>query len=124
MTSSAYRIVQEALTNTLAARAGDQGLGDGSGRRTGRLELDVSDDGIGSEGSAAVGSGRGLAGMRERAAMLGGTVDAGPLPDGGFRVRARLPLEAGRRVTAYRVLLATIRRWSGRLPHDPRCGGH
>ena len=40
------------------------------------------------------GGGRGIAGMRERATMLGGTLDAGPLPDGGFRVHARLPLEA------------------------------
>ena len=43
---------------------------------------------------SADGSGRGIAGMRERATMLGGTLEAGPLPDGGFRVHARLPLEA------------------------------
>src|SRR3954470_1617034 len=86
---SAYRIVQEALTNTLrhagasraevVVRAGE-----------GMLELDMRDDGRG--GGFADGSGRGIAGMRERAALLGGTLDAGPMPEGGFRVHARLPL--------------------------------
>ena len=90
---AAYRIVQEALTNTLrhahATRASV------TIREVGRaLELDVSDDGTG--GSDGAVPGRGLAGMRERAAMLGGTLDAGPRPDGGFRVRARLPLEPAR----------------------------
>ncbi len=87
---SAYRIVQEALTNTLrhahATRASVTIREVG-----GALELDVSDDGTGVVGPS--GAGRGPAGMRERAAMLGGTLDAGPLPDGGFRVHARLPLE-------------------------------
>ena len=90
---SAYRIVQEALTNTLrhahATRASVTIREVG-----GALELDVSDDGTGFD--AGSGAGRGLAGMRERAAMLGGTLDAGPLPDGGFQVRARLPLEPAR----------------------------
>ena len=93
---SAYRIVQEALTNTLrhahATRASVTIRQVG-----GALELDVSDDGTGAADRAGPsGAGRGLAGMRERAAMLGGTLDAGPLPDGGFRVRARLPLEPAR----------------------------
>jgi signal transduction histidine kinase len=83
---SAYRIVQEALTNTLrhahATRAEVLVRND-----SGVLDLEVVDDGRG-----GVGVGRGIAGMRERAALLGGTVDAGPLPDGGFRVHARLPL--------------------------------
>jgi signal transduction histidine kinase len=61
----------------------------------GMLELDVLDDGHGGLEPGAD-PGRGIAGMRERAAMLGGTLDAGPLPDGGFRVHARLPLEASR----------------------------
>jgi signal transduction histidine kinase len=86
---SAYRIVQEALTNTLrhasASRAAvlvraDEGV----------LDIDVRDDGRG--GAFADGAGRGIAGMRERAALLGGTLDAGPIPHGGFRVHARLPL--------------------------------
>jgi signal transduction histidine kinase len=60
----------------------------------GMLELEVLDDGRGGAASPEDGAGRGIAGMRERTAMLGGTLDAGPLPDGGFRVHARLPLEA------------------------------
>ncbi|OKI33236.1 two-component sensor histidine kinase [Saccharothrix sp. CB00851] len=84
---SAYRIVQEALTNTLrhahASRADVVVRND-----SGVLELEVRDDGRG----GVAGFGRGITGMRERAALLGGTVDAGPLPEGGFRVRARLPL--------------------------------
>ncbi|WP_202918963.1 sensor histidine kinase [Saccharothrix deserti] len=84
---SAYRIVQEALTNTLrhaqASRAEVLVRND-----SGVLDLEVRDDGRG----GVAGFGRGITGMRERAALLGGTVDAGPLPDGGFRVHARLPL--------------------------------
>jgi signal transduction histidine kinase len=90
---SAYRIVQEALTNTLrhgGARHAEVTLRAGAGM----LELDVRDDGHGGAGASTEGSGRGIAGMRERAAMLGGTLEAGPLPEGGFRVHARLPLEA------------------------------
>ena len=86
---SAYRIVQEALTNTLkhadASRA-EVGL-----RRTeSALELEILDDGVG-QGNGD-GSGQGLIGMRERAALVGGELDAGPRPGGGFRVHARLPL--------------------------------
>jgi signal transduction histidine kinase len=91
---SAYRIVQEALTNTLRhAGASRAEVTVRSG--PGMLELDVLDDGHGGLEPGAD-AGRGIAGMRERAAMLGGTLDAGPLPDGGFRVHARLPLEASR----------------------------
>jgi signal transduction histidine kinase len=87
---SAYRIVQEALTNVLKhARASRVEVvvryaGD-------RLELDVEDDGRG--GDEHPGDGHGLAGMRERAAVFGGELTAGPLPGRGFRVRARLPIE-------------------------------
>jgi signal transduction histidine kinase len=88
---SAYRIVQEALTNTVrhasAARA------EITVRVRGEtLELDVRDDGRGTGARATAGAGRGVTGMRERAALLGGTLDAGPLPAGGYGVRARLPL--------------------------------
>jgi signal transduction histidine kinase len=89
---SAYRIVQESLTNTLrhsqATRA----------RVTvrcapGSVRLEISDDGPARPPGRVDGSGRrGIVGMRERARLLGGTLDAGPLPDGGFRVRADLPL--------------------------------
>jgi signal transduction histidine kinase len=86
---SAYRIVQEALTNTLRhARASRAEVTVRAAE--GALELDVRDDGRG--GAFDDGAGRGIAGMRERAALLGGTLDAGPLPQGGFRVHARLPL--------------------------------
>ncbi len=86
---SAYRIVQEALTNTLrhaSARRAEVEVR----AHDGVLELDVRDDGRG--GGFADGAGRGIAGMRERAALLGGTLEAGSRPDGGFRVHARLPL--------------------------------
>jgi signal transduction histidine kinase len=89
----AYRIVQEALTNTLR-HAGATRASVLVRQVGGALELDVRDDGRGGPVPAATG-GRGLAGMRERAVALGGTLDAGPLPDGGFGVRARLPLPAG-----------------------------
>lgn len=91
----AYRIVQEALTNTLrhsGAEHVEVTLWSGEGV----LEVDVLDDGRGGEPPAPNGDGRGIAGMRERAAMLGGTLEAGPDPAGGFRVHAQLPLEAAR----------------------------
>ncbi len=54
----------------------------------------VDDDGPGGAAPAAIsGGGSGIAGMRERTAALGGQLDAGPRPGGGFRVRARLPVE-------------------------------
>ncbi|MFJ6850806.1 sensor histidine kinase [Streptomyces sp. NPDC091271] len=91
---AAFRIVQEALTNVVRH----------SGSRTARvriaygrehLGLLVDDEGP-ATGDDAGGSGNGLIGMRERAAALGGTIDAGPRPDGGFRVTAELPLRPGR----------------------------
>lgn len=87
---AAFRIVQEALTNVIkhsAAREARILLDHGPGV----LEIVVDDDGPASADDGS-GGGNGLAGMRERAAVLGGRVDAGPRPDGGFRVRARLPL--------------------------------
>jgi signal transduction histidine kinase len=93
---SAYRIVQEALTNTLR-HAGATRAEITVRSADGALELDVVDDGRGGGAASTQGGGRGIAGMRERAAMLGGTLEAGPLPDGGgFRVHARLPLETAR----------------------------
>ncbi|MFJ9942680.1 sensor histidine kinase [Streptomyces erythrochromogenes] len=88
---AAFRILQEALTNVVRH----------SGARTARillgwrphlLELRVDDDGPAS-GGASEGGGSGLVGMRERAAALGGAVEAGPREDGGFRVTATLPLK-------------------------------
>jgi signal transduction histidine kinase len=92
---SAYRIVQEALTNTVRhARATRAEVTVRYGADA--VEVDVRDDGRAAPGSAANGGGHGLAGMRERASLLGGTLEAGPLPGGGYRVHARLPLEPAR----------------------------
>ena len=90
---SAYRIVQEALTNSLKHASG------GRARvtvayETGALVIAVDDErGPGQPAAVeAVHEGRGLMGMRERAAMLRGTLDARPTP-AGFQVTARLPIE-------------------------------
>jgi signal transduction histidine kinase len=60
------------------------------------LTVQVEDDGHGPPALAAPGTGKGVLGMRERVAALGGDLEAGPRPGGGFRVRARFPLEDGR----------------------------
>ena len=89
---SAYRIVQEALTNTLRhARATRAEVTLSYGPDL--LEVDVTDDGRVTPVNGEVVAGHGLVGMRERAALLGGTLEAGPLPQGGYRVHARLPVE-------------------------------
>jgi signal transduction histidine kinase len=88
---SAYRVVQEALTNALKhAGAARASVRVAYGRDL--LEVEVSDDGTGT-GNGHVG-GHGLAGMRERVAVFGGEFAAGPRPEGGYAVRALLPLEA------------------------------
>jgi signal transduction histidine kinase len=89
---SAYRIVQEGLTNAL------KHAGPASAEVVVRygprdLELEVRDDGRG-RGSGSNGGGHGLLGMRERVALYGGELAAGPRPGGGFALTARLPLEA------------------------------
>jgi signal transduction histidine kinase len=89
---SAYRIVQEALTNTLRhARATRAEVTVRYAEDA--IEVDVRDDGRGASAEIRDGGGHGLIGMRERASLLGGTLEAGPLPNGGYRVHARLPLE-------------------------------
>jgi signal transduction histidine kinase len=93
---SAYRIVQEALTNTLKhARATAAVVI--LRYRSGELEVEVNDDGAGgnSDSGGNGGSARGLIGMRERATIYGGDLVAGPRPGGGFEVRARFPLRPG-----------------------------
>src|SRR6266542_4385399 len=92
MDLSAYRIVQEALTNAV------RHAGPGTARVLIRygdddLRLEVRDDGLG--GRPGNGAGHGLIGMRERVNLFGGELDAGPRPDGGFAVAARLPLPSG-----------------------------
>ncbi|MFE6891327.1 sensor histidine kinase [Streptomyces sp. NPDC057694] len=87
---AAYRIVQEALTNTHKhARASLTEVTLTYGERT--LEIEVADDGHGTA-KQGPGTGHGLIGMRERATAFGGTLTAGPAPHGGFHVHARLPL--------------------------------
>ncbi|WP_107416314.1 sensor histidine kinase [Streptomyces sp. CdTB01] len=88
---AAFRIVQEALTNVVR-HSGSRHARVRVGHDTGTLRLRIDDDGP-ATGADAGGSGNGLAGMRERAAALGGTIEAGPRPDGGYRVLAVLPLK-------------------------------
>ena len=97
---SAYRIVQEALTNSLKhAGPATASIRLCYGREV--LEVQVWDDGLGGPGTAPAGNGRpagdghGLIGMRERVALFGGTLEVGARSGGGFGVAARLPLDAG-----------------------------
>jgi signal transduction histidine kinase len=94
---AAFRIVQEALTNVMRH----------SGQTTSSVHVTCNeqvltlriDNEVGKEGSRdGIGLGQGILGMQERATALGGVVEAGPRPDGGFRVFARLPLD-GRPLT-------------------------
>ncbi|MDX2705581.1 sensor histidine kinase [Streptomyces sp. PA03-6a] len=94
---AAFRIVQEALTNVIR-HSGSRTARVHVTRRRDAVELRVDDDGPATttaDHAPDSGGGNGLLGMRERAAALGGTVEAGPRADGGFRVMARLPLAAG-----------------------------
>jgi signal transduction histidine kinase len=95
---SAYRIVQEALTNVVK-HAGPAHAQVVVGYRDHEVTVEVTDDGRGAVTSVSdgrVGTGHGLIGMRERVAVFGGDLEAGPRPAGGFRVAARLPLAAER----------------------------
>ena len=100
MELSAFRIVQEALTNVIKhAGAAHAEVLVRYGER--EVELTVSDDGRGAAAAlgterGAAGSGHGLVGMRERVALFDGELTAGPRPGGGYQVRARLPLEVPR----------------------------
>ncbi|MGW4497553.1 sensor histidine kinase [Micromonospora sp. NPDC004336] len=87
--STAYRLVQEALTNVLR-HAGATAVEIDVVRRPDSVAVAVRDDGRGRRGDSPYG--HGLGGIRERAALLGGTVAAGNRPGGGFEVRAELPL--------------------------------
>ncbi|MGC5567310.1 sensor histidine kinase [Streptomyces sp. FR-108] len=91
---AAFRIVQEALTNVVR-HSGSRHARVRVERTGGALRLRIDDDGP-ATGEEAGGSGNGLAGMRERAAALGGTIEAGPREGGGFRVLAVLPLKKSR----------------------------
>ncbi|MET8153146.1 sensor histidine kinase [Actinoplanes sp. NPDC049668] len=86
---AAYRIVQESLTNVLR-HAGTASASVSVARTDEDVTVSISDTGRG--GPAAVTPGHGLAGMRERVAALGGSLTAGPRPEGGFAVLATLPV--------------------------------
>jgi signal transduction histidine kinase len=95
---TAYRIVQEALTNTRKHGGPNAGASVRLVYFDDGLGLLVEDDGKGAphelyEEGGADGRGHGLIGMRERIGMVGGTLDAGPRPGGGFRISALLPLK-------------------------------
>jgi signal transduction histidine kinase len=90
---AAYRIVQESLTNVVR-HAGRVAATVGLQHDGGYLYVDVVNEGGPAPTVFSDGTGAGLAGMRERAAALGGTLDAGPRAGGGFAVRARLPVAA------------------------------
>lgn len=84
----AYRVVQEGLTNAVKHAPGSP-TAVRVRHRAGDITVEVGTEG--SPASALPGSGRGLAGLRERVHLLGGDFDAGPRPGGGFTVRARIP---------------------------------
>jgi signal transduction histidine kinase len=94
---AAYRVVQEGLTNVL--RHAGQASASVAAHWGDLLELTVTDDGqgtgqAGQDDVRGAGHGRGLLGLRERLALYGGELEAGPRPDGGWRMRAVLPLTA------------------------------
>jgi signal transduction histidine kinase len=87
---SAYRVVQEGLTNVIK-HAGPASAVVTVRYAPGEVVVGVSDDGRGVAAAASDNGGHGLAGMRERVAVWGGTLEAGPVPGGGYRVVAHLP---------------------------------
>jgi signal transduction histidine kinase len=86
----AYRIVQEALTNALKHGGPDAAVQVSVVEADGHLDIAVTNAGTAEHPQP--GSGQGIIGMRERAILLGGTFQAGPRPEGGFRVMARFPI--------------------------------
>ena len=94
---AAFRVVQEALTNVIK-HAGKPQTSVRLGYHDGDLVVEVSDAGrpikaAGPPLGTTAGTGRGLLGLRERTALYGGELEAGPQPDGGWRVRARIPVD-------------------------------
>lgn len=89
---SAFRIVQESLTNALKHGGSEVSATVEVNHGADCLDLLITDDGRGARTHPDNGSGQGLVGMRERVAMLQGELTAGPLPAGGFRVHASLPI--------------------------------
>jgi signal transduction histidine kinase len=89
---SAYRIAQEALTNVTKHASGARTWVD-IGHGADELTVTVTDAGSSIPARPGSGGGLGIPGMQERAELLGGTLNAGPSPDGGFIVSARLPVQ-------------------------------
>jgi signal transduction histidine kinase len=89
---SAYRIVQEALSNA-RKHAGDTSATVRVAYQPDLLLLDITNQ-PGTSTSAQVNGGHGIIGMRERAALFGGSLKAGPQPCGGYKVQAAIPLPA------------------------------
>jgi signal transduction histidine kinase len=90
---AAFRIIQEAVTNVVRHAGTDQ-CRVSIDQHDGELSIEVTDGGRGGD---PAGTGYGITGMRERAALLGGDLSAEPRPGGGFRVAARLPVPAAAR---------------------------
>lgn len=86
-----FRIVQESLTNVLR-HAGEAHARVAVDYQPDAIEIEVTDDGSARPGTPPGPGGNGIAGMRERSAAVGGTLEVGARAEGGFRVRARLPL--------------------------------
>jgi signal transduction histidine kinase len=89
---TAYRIIQEALTNVLKHAGPEATATVRLDFDPASLQLEITDDGQGRTGGVAIGTRRGLIGMRERVELFGGRFSAGPMEAGGFRVHARLPI--------------------------------
>jgi signal transduction histidine kinase len=89
---SAYRIIQEALTNTIKHAGGGAAAKVAVTYGQTHVRLEVSDNGCGPPFPSTSSGGNGLRGMRERTRLLGGSFEAGPGPDGGFAVKALLPI--------------------------------
>jgi signal transduction histidine kinase len=92
---AAYRILQESLTNVLRHAGGASALVR-LAYAPEALEVEVTNGNGGHHRGPPRPPGHGIAGMRERATAVGGELQAGPRPEGGFRVRAQLPLTLGR----------------------------
>ncbi|HTW04145.1 MAG TPA: histidine kinase [Streptosporangiaceae bacterium] len=91
---AAYRILQESLTNVLRHAGPEASAAVCLRYEPGALTIRVTDDGDGGGAGRDGASGHGLTGMTERAAAVGGRLEAGPRPGGGFEVTARLPVSA------------------------------
>jgi signal transduction histidine kinase len=119
---AAYRIVQESLTNVV--RHADRAAATVTVRHAAAgLLVEIVNDGAPAATAFDDGAGAGLAGMRERAAALGGTLHAGPRPGGGYAVRACLPLTTATTGTTTTAGTGTTGAASQPEPKHPQAGG-